>query len=180
MKIDENSLKELLIRSINGDKASYQLFLQEASQFFEFLLKKKVFNPHDRDDVLQNMLLSLHQSLPTFDPKRPLLPWMRAIGHRRIVDYIRVITRKMNNEVPTEDGDVTFHPDPTNQYTDLKETLAGLPEELRKVLVLTKIQGLSTKEAAEQLGIKEGALRTRVSRAIKKLKKLLENENYDE
>ena len=56
------------------------------------------------------------------------------------------------------------------------ELLASLPQTLREPLVLTKLGGLTGREAAQQLGVSEAALKVRVHRAMGKLKKMLESQ----
>jgi RNA polymerase sigma-70 factor (ECF subfamily) len=174
-RLGDSDLKNLLLSARNGDKDSYREFLNLALPSITAHVRSKVFSPDDVDDVIQDVLFSIHKSLATYDQNRPIGPWLSTITHRKVVDYIRKTTRKAQYENVHETGDVTFYRDETNiEYEGSEEEiLAQLPEQMRKPLRLTKIEGYSTKEAAELLGIKENALRTRVSRALKLLKQKL-------
>ena len=55
----------------------------------------------------------------------------------------------------------------------LREAIAALPEEQREALVLTQLEGVSYVEAAEQLGVSEGTVKSRVNRARTRLRELL-------
>jgi len=135
-------------------------------------VRRGVFNLHDQDDVVQDILMSIHKSLPSYDSKRSPIPWVSTIIHRKVIDYIRKTTRNNEREILSDDGDVTFYPDQTNSNTeeDLK-ILESLPPEMKKIIEMTKIEGHTTSEVAQMLGIKENALRTRISRAMSSLKK---------
>lgn len=178
-----NYLKEniriLLIKSQAGDQRSYQELLSLLYPYVEKIATKRVHKQDDIPDVTQDILISIHNSLNSYDSDRQAMPWINTIIQRRIIDYVRKITRISESETTTDDGDVTFLTSPANLLTEDMEWLDELPEDLKQALVLTKIEGHSTVEAAEIVGIKPDALRTRVSRALKKLKQVLKAEKED-
>lgn len=170
MAYDTQNLKKYMILSQAGDQDSYRSFLIEVLPLIEARVRRQLINKDDVSDVVQEVLISIHKSLATYDSKREVLPWLMTITHRRIVDYIRKITKINQREVLTNDGDVTFFEDDTkNPVLDLTY-LQKLPEDTRSAIKLTKIEGYSTKEAAQMLGLKENALRTKISRAMAKLR----------
>lgn len=181
MTKNSDRLKKLLIESLSGDKDSYREFFKEITPLVESIAQK-AFHKEDVPDLVQEIFLSIHKSLPSFDPKRPVVPWVCAIANRRVIDYIRKISSRNNNEVLTEDGDVTIYPSQT------KITIGGkippileiLPSDTKKAIMLTKYEGHSTEEAAKIMGIKSNALRTRISRGIKLIKKKFEEGHFDE
>lgn len=179
MSLTSSSLKRLLERSQNGDKKAYSEFFTKILPIVETMVRMKVFYPPDREDVTQTILMGIHTSLPTFDINRPPKAWIKAIAHHKIIDYIRKFSKIRDAEEKTEDGDVTIFGAPANSTLELEELLNGLPETLRAPIILTKIKGHDTKEAAEILNIKENAVRTRISRGLKQLKKLLLKEHYE-
>lgn len=177
--MENDQLKQLIILSQNGDKKSYHKLLESIQEMASQTVKRKVFKPQDRDDVIQNCLLAIHKSLHTYDPSRPATSWVKSIIHYKIIDYIRSYVRLAQRELHLDQTqDVTIGEEETN-YKQMEglEILNQLPESLRKPLILTKVDGLSTKEASQKMGIKENALRTRISRGLSQLKKL--NESMD-
>ena len=60
-----------------------------------------------------------------------------------------------------------------DEHRRLREGIAQLPEEQREALVLTQLEGVSYEDAAEQLGVSEGTVKSRVNRAKAKLKEWL-------
>jgi len=170
MSYSAESLKKMLILSQQGDKDAYKNFLMSILPLIHSIFSKKIFHKDDTSDVIQEILLSIHKALPSYDSKRPVLPWVLAISERRIIDYIRKVTRKNKNETLTKDGSLTSFEDEAKRSVHDLEILYKLPYDIRRAIELTKIDGYSTKEAANILGINENALRTRVSRGMSKLK----------
>jgi RNA polymerase sigma-70 factor (ECF subfamily) len=180
------NLKQLLVLSQKGDQVAYHRFLLNILKIITQRVNKKLFNQNDTKDVTQEVLISIHKSLASYDSKREVMPWVMAITDRRIIDYIRKITRKNEFENLSFDGDVTKLADDTNNNTEdldsyhmtpeIQELLNTLPEQAKRAIELTKLEGYSTKEAAQVLGLKENALRTKISRGLASLRDRVKQE----
>ncbi len=180
-----NDLKKLVILAQNGDQEAYRVFLEAISETIKKIVSYKIFNEGHREDICQEILISVHTSLSTYGPERPIMPWINCIIERRIIDYIRKYS-KLNEREGVSLQDVTNLEGEANKNI---ENLASvdqlnsliekyLSEELRKPLILAKIEGHQTKDIADMLGISESATRTRISRALNKLKKAVGNRNH--
>ena len=180
MSNKKNPLDELLAQAQKGDQESYKKFLEEIIPIIEKMIHFKIFNSSDVPDIVQITLLNIHKSLETYDKSKSALTWVKAIAHYKILDYIRKKSKLDEKEELTFDGDVTNFSSPENNTIEIPKILDQLPDKLREALVLVKIEGYSSKEAAQKLDIKEEAVRARVSRAIKQLKKIREKEEYYE
>lgn len=176
-----NDLKKLIILAQNGDQDAYRLFLEAISVTIKKIVALRIFNESHRDDICQEILISIHHSLQTYSPERPITPWVNCIIERRIVDYIRKYSKIKDREEFFQEN-VTISDEATNNSIGsiekiiVKEQLSVLIEEylsdeLKKPLIMAKIEGYQTKEVADSLGISESAARTRISRAMAKLKK---------
>jgi RNA polymerase sigma-70 factor (ECF subfamily) len=176
MQENWQELKNLIIRSQNGDKEAYRQFLQHLYPWVESKVKSKVFNKHDCSDVTQNIMLSLHKALATFNEAYDLAPWVNIICKRRIVDYIRRTSRNQELFELSGDEGATNYMGAANieSIREQYELLSNLPDKLLQPILLTKILGHSTTEAAEILNIKENALRTRLSRAFRLIEQNLD------
>lgn len=172
--MSRNELNRLLVASQEGDKESYSQFLSWGLQKATEVANYKVFNKDDCDDLVQEVLMGAHKNLHTFDPARDAQSWFMGILHKKLVDYFRKVTKISEGEIKTDNIDVTFEGDGMNTSIEALEVFEGIPESLIRPLVLTKIYGHSTKEASEILGIKENALRTRLSRSFKMIKDNIE------
>src|SRR5688572_21988556 len=125
------------------------------------------------EDLVQDVLLSLHAVRASYDPKRPFMPWLLAILRNRLVDGARRHGRAAAREVPLEDLDVTFWRTDTNPdqetYRDpevLHRAIQSLPTGQRQAVELVKLQELSLKEASAVSGQSVGALKVATHRAM--------------
>ncbi|MDP9102294.1 MAG: RNA polymerase sigma factor [Actinomycetota bacterium] len=78
-----------------------------------------------------------------------------------------------DDQLADADADPLRHAERTDLAARTARALAQLPEEARDVVVLRDLQGLSTKEAAEVLGVSEGAVKVRLHRAHVRLRELV-------
>ena len=165
LHVTKINLTELLINAQDGDNTSYDLFLRECSVYLRCKLKRWNKRPEIIEEIVQEVLIGIHRNLHTFLPGKNAYSWVAGIAKYKAIDYLRRNPHKFEEL----SFDVTNDENDTNQ--DLEEAFSDLPSLIKEALVMTKIQGLSTKEAALSLGIKENALRTRISRALSKLRK---------
>ena len=88
---DVNRLETLMRAAQDGDSASYRQLLTGIIPLLRhFVRKHRTFlQPADVEDLVQNILLSLHAVRATYDPARPFLPWLYAIARNRMMDGSR-------------------------------------------------------------------------------------------
>jgi RNA polymerase sigma-70 factor (ECF subfamily) len=132
------------------------------------------------EDLVQDVLLSVHAVRATYDPSRPFGPWLTAIVRNRLVDGARRYARIARREVIVEDIDVTFFDLETNEASAdegdaaaLHEAVRALPEQQRQAIELLKLKELSLKEAAAVSGTSIGALKVATHRAMATLRMTL-------
>ncbi len=138
----------------------------------------------DIDDLVQDVLLSIHVSRAAYDPTRPFLPWLRAIARNRTADSARRHVRRAVYEVLTNPPPETFPTGDTNMTADgygdaeaLAQAMTKLPPGQRQAIELTKLQEMSLKEAAAATGTSIGALKVSVHRGLSALRKALGTSN---
>ena len=132
----------------------------------------------DVEDLVQDVLLSLHAVRATYDPSRPFMPWLLAIVRHRLADGARRYGRTAAREVHMDDEDVTFVEPATNPNQEisdhadaLREAVRSLPDGQRQAIELLKLEELSLKEAAARTGTSVGALKVATHRAMATLRK---------
>ena len=81
-------LQELFVAGVQGDPFKYADFLKLTAALLRPALKRKV-PVSDVDDVIQEILSSIHRSRHTYDNNRPIMPWIFSIAHFRVTDYLR-------------------------------------------------------------------------------------------
>jgi RNA polymerase sigma-70 factor (ECF subfamily) len=164
-----------------GDNAAYSKLLSELLPVLRGTVRRRWRSPQDIEDIVQDILMSVHSVRHTFDPGRPFMPWLMTITARRIADAARRLSSRAANETTVETMPETFSGDDTKSAQDtsddqetIRMAMALLPEGQREAIELMKLQGLSLQEAAERTGKSVPALKVTVHRAIKAMRAALE------
>ena len=160
----EERWRALMIDAQKGHQKAYQTLLSEVVGAVKGLTARYVFNPSSRDDCVQEVLIAIHKARHTYDPSRAFKPWLFAIVRFRITDHLRAQMRHSKREVYVEEKEFTERP-AQEAVVDHSETIVNdaiklLPKDYREPIRLTKIEGHTTRAAAEMLQISEAALRT--------------------
>lgn len=176
VQAEDDHLAELMRAAQGGDGRAYGRLLTETTPVIRRAVARRWSGP-DVEDIVQEVLLSLHAVRHTYDPGRPFLPWLRAIVAHRIADFARRHARRAGHETPEcafEHGlpDVaeTAPEEVPGDPQLLGRALADLPEGQRRAVQMLKLEERSLKEAAEATGMSVGALKVAVHRGIKTLR----------
>ncbi len=174
MPDDRALLAALRKRSPQAFKELFELY---SDRMFR-LAVKMLADEDEAEDVVQDAFLRFFEKLESFQGRSQIGTWLYRTVHNLCIDRLR--TRKNFVELPDEGGDDAL-PIPTvfidwrkvpeiclseaevNQQLD--QAIVSLPETLRALFVLREIEGLSTRESAEVLGISESAAKVRLHRA---------------
>ena len=177
-EITQAGTLESLINAANaGDRTAYNKFLTETSVVIRRFLAKRMA-ADDVEDVLQEILTSIHKARHTYDGKRPILPWIYAIARFRLTDYLRKhYANQSNKQVNIEDVEY-FLEAPVTESHDLPEymdeAVGELPERDQKIIYLMHVEGFTAKEVGGKLGMNESAVKVAAHRAYKKMRVKLE------
>src|SRR2546428_1941087 len=179
---DGTDLGTLMARVQAGDSEAYEGLLDDlVPRVRRLVLRQRSFlGSEEVDDLVQDILLSVHVARATYDPKRPFLPWLMAITRNRLADAARCYAYRSTYEVHVAEIDVTFPTESANPLTEgyrdpqaLQHAIGALPSGQRAAIELLKLQGLSLKEAASASGTSVGALKVATHRAMSALRKRL-------
>jgi RNA polymerase sigma factor (sigma-70 family) len=179
----DRQLSSLMRKAQDGDKAAYASLLRELLPILKRVIQARVgFLPvMDREDLVQDILMSVHAARATYDPARPFKPWLMTIAHNRLVDQARRNSRRAANEIavdeyPTDAADTGASP-AADRYGDpeqLRAAIKVLPKGQRSAIELLKLREMSLKEASQATGMSISALKVSVHRAIKTLRTSLQ------
>ena len=166
----------LMTAAQDGDGAAYGRLLAEIAPMLRRIVQRR-WGDTDCEDIVQEVLISLHRVRHTYDPQRPFMPWLMAIAQFRVADAARKSARRNVHERPEwsfEYGlpDVAAdEPDePLGDPQLLRRAIADLPEGQRRAVELLKLEERSLKEAAAETGMSVGALKVAVHRGLKALR----------
>jgi RNA polymerase sigma-70 factor (ECF subfamily) len=169
----------LLARGLVGDEAAYRAFLGELATHLRSWLRGRLARlPHEIEDLLQELLLAVHNQRHTYDPKQPLKPWVHAIARYKIVDLLRRRSRNEMRNDPLDEDDPIFAAADGNAAEaryDLAKLLDELPDRQRLPLVYVKIEGASVADAAKRTGMSESAVKVGIHRGLKTLAAMIRN-----
>lgn len=177
-----NDWSELLARAQRGDAAAYRSFLHAITPFARRLARRRITAPDAAEDVVQDVLLTVHRIRHTYEPGRPVEPWLAAIVARRAIDVMRKRGRVGIREVHDPAAYETYS-DPDAKEMEARDdaaALAGMMATLspgqKEALQLVKLQEMSLVEASAASGQSVASLKVNIHRAIKRLRRGLDAE----
>jgi RNA polymerase sigma-70 factor (ECF subfamily) len=173
----------LMARAQDGDRDAYRSLLMQIEPYVRSLAGRCFNRPADAEDVVQDVLLTVHAVRNTYDPKRPFGPWLVAIANRRIIDRLRRHTRQKSREIELAAEHETFADVGTNLDSTMAAELAlagaieKLPPDQREAIRMLKLKEMSLKEASQASGRSIAALKVATHRAVRNLRRLLKGES---
>lgn len=136
----------------------------------------------DAEDITQETFLRAYHNLKRFDPTRPLRPWLLSIAanlaknrHRSAARYLAVLTRSFRAEPPAS-LDVEQHTSQNQDAGQLWKAVQQLNMDDQQVIYLRFFLDLSTAEAAQALDVAEGTVKSRLNRAVGRLRVIVKND----
>ncbi|MDP5070086.1 MAG: sigma-70 family RNA polymerase sigma factor, partial [Congregibacter sp.] len=161
MIADEQTLAYLMQRSQEGDKESYTALLTEVQLWLERFFSRRCA-PGQIDDLVQEVLIAVHNKRASYDPLRPFLPWLAAIARYRWVDHLRRVYRNAEEELT--DNDVPQHGEEGALIArlSLDRMFGQIPRKQAQAIEWVKIEGLSIAEAAERGGLSQAAVKVNI------------------
>lgn len=177
--MDESTLVH---HAANGDAAAWEplvLAHQEAVFRLCYLL---LGDPDDAEDVAQETFLRAWNHLKRFDPTRPLRPWLLSIAsnlasnrRRSAGRYLAALTRAFRNQPPsstsTEEKSARHM-----EAGELWKAVQSLSAPDQQVIYLRYFLDLPVAETAEVLHVAEGTVKSRLSRALDRLRGIIQQD----
>ena len=174
---DEQGLIRL---GLKGNQAALEaLFARHSGALYQSALKL-LGNPEDAEDALQEGMLSAFKNLRRFEGRSKFSSWLTRIVINAALMRLRSqrAHQTVSADQPLGEAELTLAeqladpaPDPERLYAReelrqlLDRNLTELSPEMRTAVRLRDIEGLSTQEAAEALGVPENTLKSRLHRA---------------
>jgi RNA polymerase sigma-70 factor, ECF subfamily len=123
----------------------------------------------DAEDLLQETFMALAEALPYFRGQSSLFTFACAIAHRKVATHVHIAARRARLAPVVPPAEAAAAPDP-----DLRAAFASLSPEYRAVLTLKYVDEASVGDIARIAGASEHAIESRLARARRALRKLLE------
>jgi RNA polymerase sigma factor (sigma-70 family) len=162
-----------------GDRAAYERLLRDCVPFIVSVAHRRGV-PSDRaDDVVQEVLLTLHRARATYDPRRSFSAWLGVIVERRAIDVLRQMRRRGAREVHAplayeshadEAVDLSAGIEHEEKVERIGAALAQLPRRQREAVHHLMLADKSLDDAAALTGRSKGSLKVNLHRALNALR----------
>lgn len=174
MRQDDTDLRALMLAGLAGNGAAHAALLRALLPVLRRFFRRRLSGREDDvEDLVQETLIAVHERRATYDPDRAFGAWVHAIARYKLIDRYRRHYRSEARSAPLEDADTVpdeFRFDEARDAAaDLDRLLGAIPEKQAAVLRATRLEGLSTTEAAERLGIGESDVKVSAHRGLKSL-----------
>lgn len=162
-----------------GDRAAYEALLRECVPLIKSIAGRQGVPADHVDDVVQDVLLTIHRARQTYDQSRSFNGWLRVIAERRSIDVLRRVGRQRAREIHSPlayDSYADDAADPSRSAraapasNRVNAALATLPERQREAVQVLVLQDQSLAEAALHTRRSKGALKVNLHRGLKALR----------
>jgi len=166
-----------------GDRAAYEALLRDCVPLIKAIAGRQGVPPDRGDDVVQDVLLTIHRARHTYDPARSFTAWLRVIAERRAIDLLRHARRNGARELHVPLAFENYADDSVDPARGVEqaqasgrvnEALAMLPPRQREAVEVLVLKEQSLSEAAVATRSTKVALKVNLHRALKALRVKLE------
>jgi RNA polymerase sigma factor (sigma-70 family) len=170
----ENDWAVWMRAAMTGDAGAYRQFLVSVAPHVRAVARSRCRSlgapEGEVEDIVQEVMLTLHLKRGTWDRSRPIGPWVAAITRNKLIDILRQRGRHIT--VPIEDFMDSLQAEdltPELSTRDIDTLLGHLKPQQKEVVRSISLNGSSIRETAERLQMTEVAVRVTLHRALKAL-----------
>ncbi len=178
---------ELLRRTGEGDRASFEQLYERFSGVLFATAYRVLNNQQAAEDVLQDVFVQIWEKAPLYDPERGKpLTWAVTLTRNKSIDRLRSVQRRhrLQDDVEKEaaigeqfDGRSSLDAVEGMETARLvRQAITQLGKDQREAIQLAFFGGLTQTEIAEKLGEPLGTIKARIRRGMMKLRELVEPE----
>ncbi|MGQ9705419.1 MAG: RNA polymerase sigma factor [bacterium] len=172
----------LLSRFLEGDELSFEMIVERHKDMVHRIAYSIVRNRTIAEDVSEETFIKLYYKANTFKGKSKFTTWLYSITSNTAKNHLRDIIRKHSDinieEIITLKSNIVEldrQADVSLINQRINEAIEKLPKRQREVFVMRYLNGLNINETADILGISQGAVKAKLSFAIRMLRELLED-----
>jgi RNA polymerase sigma factor (sigma-70 family) len=171
--------------ALAGDSGSYRKFLHSVAPYIRAVARSRCrrlgVQESEAEDIVQEVLLTIHLKQATWDRSREIGPWVGAITRNKIIDALRRRGRRIDvpiddflNALPAEEQSPELAPG------DIDVLIGKLPSQQQEIVRSISLNGVSIRDTAERLKMTEGAVRVSLHRSLKALGALYRSSVYED
>ncbi len=176
---DDMRRSALMAAAQAGNRTAYEMLLRDCVPLIRSVARRQGVMPDYVDDVVQEVLITIHRARQTYDPSRSFNAWLRVIAERRAIDLLRQTGRRGAREVHAPLAFENFadgSADPAGGLTraddaeKIDQALAALPARQREAVQYLVIEEQSLAEASALTRRSKVSLKVNLHRALKALR----------
>jgi RNA polymerase sigma-70 factor (ECF subfamily) len=168
---------EVVGRVLAGDRAVFEVLMRRYNQRLYRVARAILRDDSEAEDVMQHAYVQAYLHLGEFAGRASFATWLTKIA---VYEALARARRRSRDRAPApfaESGEDAMNtlpssdPDPEQQALHgelralLESAIESLPQTYRPVLILREVEGMSTADTAECLGLSEDVVKTRLRRA---------------
>ncbi|MCC6805594.1 MAG: sigma-70 family RNA polymerase sigma factor [Anaerolineae bacterium] len=169
---------DLIRRARDGDDAAYERLVREHQEAVFRLAYLFLGDADDAEDTAQEVFIRAHRSLERFDESRPLRPWLLSITANAARNRRRAFGRYMHalRRLILPEQSVSVEAERALEAQALWQAVRRLSAVDQEVIYLRYFLELSVNEAAEAMNVEPGTVKSRLSRALSRLRDVIERD----
>jgi RNA polymerase sigma-70 factor (ECF subfamily) len=174
---------DALARVAAGDSDAFAAVVESYQERLLRLCERLLGDPEEARDAAQEVFLKAFRKAAELKPQGQLYTWLYrvAVNHcfnrlrrRRLVRFLRFESAPEDPDAPAFDppdagADPAASLETRQRWRVTRQAIAKLPDNQKAVLILARFEGLSYRQIAEVLGITEGAVESRLVRAMRRI-----------
>lgn len=170
----------LVKRVQEGDKKAFDLLVLKYQRKVMSIIARLVRQPAEIEDIAQETFIKVYRAIPNFKGESAFYTWLYRIAVNCTHTYVEKNLKRSllpDEKITLDEGTFALNPSLIDSHTPeshlvnqeivqvIAQSMADLPEELRRALELRELEGLSYDEIAEQMQTPVGTVRSRIFRA---------------
>jgi len=167
MATSEQQLKTWMVAGLAGDSAAHSALLRALVPVLRAFFRRRMGDDANCEDLVQEVLIAVHNKRATYDPARPLVGWLFAIARYKMIDHFR----RQGRECPIEGlEEILAAPDTADcgdALADVETLLAQISPKQAAAIRSTHLDGLSVAEAAQRHDLSVSDIKISVHRGLK-------------
>lgn len=173
---------DLIRRARDGDAAAYEQLVRQHQEAVFRLAYLFLGSADDADDTAQEVFIRAHRALDRFDESRPLRPWLMAItanaarNRRRSLRRAAAALRRLVVPEASPGASSAAEAERALEAQALWQAVRRLSAADQEVIYLRYFLELPVSEAAQAMNVEAGTVKSRLSRALGRLRDVIERD----
>ncbi len=171
--------EELMLAYSQGRASAFdELYARHRNGLYRYFLRQLNQQPELAQELFQDVWMKLINTRHSYQPSASFATFLYRLAYHRLVDHYRANARYAQNQ-PLDESLPGQHQTPSEElqhaqlHEQLKQAIAGLPDDQRHTFLLKEEAALSLADIAEVTGVNRETVKSRLRYAMKRLRQVL-------